>query len=685
MKPDRWQRLSALFSAALEHAAGERAAFLAATCADDPSLRDEVERLLESDERAGGFGETTAFRLNMSSSPTLHAGMRLGRYEITGFVGAGGMGEVYRARDPRLDRDVGVKVLPRRGTGATREEQARFEREARAVAALNHPNILAVYDIGGDAGAPYIVSELLEGETLLASLARGPLPIEQAIEIARQVAAGLTAAHDKGIVHRDIKPENLFVTRDGVVKILDFGLAKQVGSLAAAVAAGVPLRVDQSLLVGTAGYMAPEQVRGEPADARADVFAFGAVLYEMVTGRRAFTGDTATVIMQAVLTSDPAADGLRTGGVPRALEAIIAGCLAKRADDRFGSAREVGGALEGIRTVLASSTTAARRGGAAPVTKPEAHEAYLKGRFHWNRRTGPAIRRAIEFFERAIALDSDYAPAHAGLAQCHAVECDYGTTAPRASLPKAQAAARRAIELDPDLSDAYAALGLSTLILDLDWAAAEAAFVQASQLNPQDATAHHWYSLLLGAQGRWAEALGMITRAQWLDPLSLIITSELAWLYHLQGLNAAAQEELRKAFEINDEYWFAHMLAGRIHEHQGEHVEARGALERAIVASGHHPLALATMGHLEGITGHREAALRLRTELDGLAAERFVCGYHRAAIEVGIGDHDSALRLLTASYEERGGFWLLWLRDDPWFQPLHGRPEFCALMRTIYR
>src|SRR5262245_2944507 len=240
---------------------------------------------------------------------TLKPGDRLGPYEVAAQIGSGGMGDVYRARDPRLRRDVAIKVLP---TGAVDADRLlRFEQEARAAAALSHPNILAVYDIGSHDSSPYIVSELLEGQTLRARLSTGAaVPARKAVEIGVQIARGLAAAHDKGIVHRDLKPENIFLTDDGRVKILDFGLAKltQPDAALAGVTsmATTPPTSEPGLVMGTVGYMAPEQVRALPADQRADIFAFGAVLYEMLSGSRAFHRATNADTMTAILNEDPA-------------------------------------------------------------------------------------------------------------------------------------------------------------------------------------------------------------------------------------------------------------------------------------------------------------------------------------------------------------------------------------------
>ena len=253
------------------------------------------------------------------------------------------MGEVWRATDTRLGRDVALKLLPE-AFARDPDRLARFEREARAVAALSHPNVLALFDVGTHEGAAYAATELLEGETLRARLARGALPIARVIDYAQQIALGLAAAHEKGIVHRDLKPENLFVTHDGRVKILDFGLAR-LGPAAPAATDSLSLTLERhtepGTVLGTAGYMSPEQVRGGDADARSDVFSFGAVVYEMLTGRRAFSAGSAVETMNAVLKEDPPPPSSLREGVPATLESIVQHCLEKEAGDRFQSARDL--------------------------------------------------------------------------------------------------------------------------------------------------------------------------------------------------------------------------------------------------------------------------------------------------------------------------------------------------------
>ena len=277
----------------------------------------------------------------------LTPGTKLGPYEIQSPIGAGGMGEVYRARDSRLKRDVAVKVLPQ-ALSLDADRLHRFEQEALATAALNHPNILAVFDIGTSEGSPYVVSELLEGETLRERVRSGAIPVRKALDHSLQIAHGLAAAHEKGIIHRDLKPENLFLTKDGRVKILDFGLAKLIQSEPSAQTSlrTVTHGTEAGMVLGTAGYMSPEQVRGIAVDARSDIFSFGAILYEMLSGKRAFHGDTAADTMTAILKEDTPDLTETNRNISPALERIVQHCLEKNPEARFHSASDIAFDLE---------------------------------------------------------------------------------------------------------------------------------------------------------------------------------------------------------------------------------------------------------------------------------------------------------------------------------------------------
>src|SRR5580698_6440950 len=353
MEPERWSNVERIYHDAQQREAGERSAFLDQVCARDPGLRVEVESLLQYAEgsaspldRPAVEAVARALAAQLSGDDKgqreLPVDGLIGQYRIVAKIGAGGMGEVYRARDFRLGRDVAIKVLPSLFS-ADSDRLRRFEQEARAAAALNHPNILAVFQMGTHEGAPYLVSELLEGETLREGIKRGPLPVRKAVDYGAQIARGLAEAHAKGIIHRDLKPENLFGTKDGRVKILDFGLAKlrQLQSGSKQSSPSLKEQTETGMVMGTASYMSPEQVRGENVDYRADIFAIGSVLYEMLTGRRAFQKPTTPETMTAILNEDPPGISQITTSIPPALQRVVHRCLEKNPEQRFQSSSDL--------------------------------------------------------------------------------------------------------------------------------------------------------------------------------------------------------------------------------------------------------------------------------------------------------------------------------------------------------
>ena len=357
MTPQRWARVKEVFGATFERPEAEWTAFLDSACDGDAQLRGEVERLLaESDATsmhspAGGFLNAAAELAPGDTVMALQPSTRLGPYEIIAAIGAGGMGEVYRARDSRLKREVAIKVLPV-SFACDPDRIARFEREARAASALNHPNIVSVYDIGRENNTCWIVSELVDGETLRRSIDHGPLPARKAAEIAVQIADGLAAAHAAGIVHRDLKPGNIMFTRSGRVKILDFGLAKREHL---ATDSNTRELTNEGTVLGTAGYMSPEQVRGEDVDYRSDIFSFGVILYEMLAGKQAFNGSSSIEVMNAILKDDPPE---LPPSVPPGLERIVRRCLEKDAVRRFQSAADLGFALTSVSAPQPASAAA---------------------------------------------------------------------------------------------------------------------------------------------------------------------------------------------------------------------------------------------------------------------------------------------------------------------------------------
>ncbi len=353
MSPERWQRVEEVYHSALERAPGQRAAFLAEICGSDDELRREVESLLRHGDSQEALVDRPAWEAagellgthTMDQASEL-AGRRISHYEILQKLGEGGMGAVYKARDTRLGRLVAIKTLPRDKIEDP-DRKRRFVQEAKAASALNHPNIVNVYDIDQAGGVEFIAMEYVPGKTLGDVIGRKGLPLGRALDYAVQMAGALAAAHAAGIVHRDLKPANVMVTETGVVKLLDFGVAKLTQPQEPRATVGsVPVKTEEGAIVGTAAYMSPEQAEAKPVDARSDIFSFGTVLYEMVTGRRAFRGDTNVSALAAIIKEDPAPLGAQ---IPRDLEKVIKRCLRKDPAHRFQHMDDLRVALEELK------------------------------------------------------------------------------------------------------------------------------------------------------------------------------------------------------------------------------------------------------------------------------------------------------------------------------------------------
>ena len=347
---DLWQEVQQLFDCALQYPPDKRGEYLEQACGPNHELRREVESLLAAHEESDTFMAEPALaglaEVLQSTTNSLNHGDMLGSYKVLELIGRGGMGEVYRARDTRLKRDVAIKAMPR-AFAADGERLRRFEQEARAAAALNHPNILSVYDMGVRAGLPYMVSELLEGQNLRELLRQGPIPASNALHYAIQAARGLAAAHDAGIIHRDLKPDNLFICKDGRLKILDFGLAKLTRSNQLDPENEAAPETEAGRVFGTVGYMSPEQVRGQVADHRSDIFSFGAILYELFSGKRALGGDSPADRISAILHQDPSDLTSVVPPVHPAVDRTIRHALEKNPLERFQSVHDLAFQLEG--------------------------------------------------------------------------------------------------------------------------------------------------------------------------------------------------------------------------------------------------------------------------------------------------------------------------------------------------
>src|SRR5437870_920684 len=381
MKAERWKQVNDLFQSAVERAPGERAAFLHEACHGDEGLCREVESLLTSYERAENFIELPAFEvapeLVIKAKAGALVGKVIGHYWIESLIGVGGMGEVYLARDERLGRKAALKLLPDRLT-IDETQLSRFKNEARSASALNHPNILTVYEIGAEGDRQFIATEFIEGITLRASIARGRINPHAALEIAVQVASALTAAHEAGVVHRDIKPENIMLRPDGYVKVLDFGIAKlteqRLASHDHTVGTTAVLQTRPGLVIGTARYMSPEQTRGQKVDARSDIWSLGVVLYEMVGGIPPFRGETPSDCIASILTTEPPPLSGVLPDVPLKIESILQKALRKNSDERYQTIKEMLADLRNLKGELEP--------GGSPQTKARAESIVNKIKRH---------------------------------------------------------------------------------------------------------------------------------------------------------------------------------------------------------------------------------------------------------------------------------------------------------------
>jgi len=375
MTPERWQQVKQIFNAAVEREPVLRSAFIADACGADTDLRSEVESLISSHEEDGSFIDSPAFEaagLFADEPAGLQPGQRLGSYEVVASIGAGGMGEVYLAEDRRLGRKVAIKLLPASFTQSA-DRVRRFEREARAASALNHPNILTIFEVGQANGVHFIVTEFIEGETLRQRLRREPPGLSESLDIATQVADALNAAHKAGIVHRDIKPENIMLRPDGYVKVLDFGLAKlsepqKFGGPATDVPTLARVNTSPGVIMGTVNYMSPEQARGQDVDARADIWSLGVVIYECAAGREPFEGETPSDTLSFILQREPAPLARTLPGAPPELERIVSKALRKNREERYQVVKDLLLDLKSLKQELEFAAKLERS--AAPDSRP---------------------------------------------------------------------------------------------------------------------------------------------------------------------------------------------------------------------------------------------------------------------------------------------------------------------------
>jgi serine/threonine protein kinase/tetratricopeptide (TPR) repeat protein len=836
----------------------------------------------------------------------------IAHYRILKRLGKGGMGEVFLGEDTRQHgRRVALKVLPPELT-QNESRLRRFKQEARAVLMLNHPNILTVFEIGQADSTYYIATEFIEGETLRQHLWRDPIKVDEALGIAIQIAMALEAAHAAGIVHRDIKPENIMLrpdrfVRDRFVKVLDFGLVKlteRESTTHDAEAVTIPVsKTNPGAVLGTSGYMSPEQAQGEAIDARTDIFSLGVVLYEMVAGRQPFAGPTDSHVRVSIIDHDPAPLTTHSAEVPRHLERIVSKALAKNKlkryqtitdfkidleqlreelqlshsesraqtqsqaearstiqtgfvptlpDDRSVGATEpaavstatptigstasragrnratiisivavlllvvaaaiyfyssrpridsvavlpfindsndanaeylsdgitesiirslsqlpelkvmsrsavfrfkdknldpqevgrnlrVGAVLVGrlvkqadrliIKTELINVADGSQLWGAeynnsvadifsvqdeisrkisenlqlrltgqdqARLAKrytnnAEAYELYLKGRYFWNKRNEEGLRNGIKYFQQAEEKDPSYALAFSGLADSYALLSDIGVVKPADEMPKAKAAAQRAVDIDPSLAEAYTSRAFVKLAFDWDWLGAEADFRKALELNPKYPTAHQWYASYLMQMGKFDHGKQEIEQAHQLDPLSPIISSNAGLYFYYEHKYDDAVEKYKKTLETDPDFWVARNYLGLAYVQKQMYAEAISGLRALIRApDGSLPLevvekeveASASLGFAYGKAGKRKEAEEILKHLEALSQRRYVSGLYFAMVHAGLKDNDRAIAQLNRAFESRHPGLVL-VRIDPIFDGIRSDERFKQLVQRF--
>jgi serine/threonine-protein kinase len=758
-------------------------------------------------------------------------GKTISHYKITEKLGEGGMGEVYLAQDTKLKRQVAIKFLPEYLT-KDNENVERFEREAEAAAALNHPNIITIYDVIDAEGQICIIMEYVDGASLRTKIDDKKFAIEEILNITRQICAGLSEAHKADIVHRDIKPENILIDNRGRVKILDFGLAKLKG---------VSKLTKEASTLGTMAYMSPEQARGDEVDYRSDIWSLGVVLYEMLTGELPFKGDYESAVHYAILNEQPKLfkdikanysfdiekllakelnkriqscqeilreldnikfDGLKKGkpkseylvlsavvtiilimvivfllffkneeaksikslavlplenlsddptqeyfvdgitdvlisklshisalkvisrtsvmqykGIHKSVaniaeelgvDAIVEGTvfsdgqririttqLIRAFDDAhlwsdiyeyelkniFDLQNSVANAIASAVEVKLTAQEKTQLETSKKVD-PETYKLYLKGRYHWNKRTGEGILRAINYFKQAIEMDSNYAAAYAGLADCYVIQPAYYIALPKEAYPNARAAAKRALEINEHLAEAYASLAAVKQNYDLAWLDAEYLYKKAIKLNPNYATAHQWYGELLLFIGRFDEAIIEFDRAYEIDPLSPILNCwQASVLYYKRDFNLAVSE-FKKALELQPDLTFSNLCIGFSYSHLNMHEEAIRSMQKLKTLSDD-PRSVAYLGYVYANANINDKAYQILDSLLNLPQQHLAhYAASMAVLYIGLSDHTQAFQWLETAYKEHD-YDLNIIKVDPVFDPIRSDPRFIELLNKM--
>jgi serine/threonine protein kinase len=513
-------------------------------------------------------------------------GRTISHYQVLSLLGAGGMGEVYLARDPRLDRTVALKILPGE-FAADADRMQRFTREAKAASALNHPNVATIYDVGESDGISFIVMEHVEGETIQARISRRMTPPE-VIDIAVQAADALDLAHAKGITHRDIKPANLMLTHRGVVKVLDFGVAKVARSDEGSLNGDWTVEPVTAVgsVVGSGPYMSPEQIVGGAVDSRSDVFSLGVVIYEMATGQRPFSGSTRAEMMDHILHTAPDPMIRLNSDLPSELERITRKCLDKRTDDRYQSARELLTDLWPLKRQLDAKPARAIADDASITDVPRAPEALelvARGWAHLRSASFFEVSAAVSAFEAATVIDPTYAAAYAGLSIAKVAQAIEHSGLVDA-LGEAKAAALRAVALDDGSADAQVALGAVMFWAEWDWIAAERSFQRALAINPNHAEAYLYYGFLMEALGDLERGLHLKMQGLECDSTSALAHVAIAFSFWNQRRYDDVIVWVNKALDRDPQHLMARGLLGAAYWKMGD-LERAGELLSGVKAA----------------------------------------------------------------------------------------------------
>jgi serine/threonine protein kinase/tetratricopeptide (TPR) repeat protein len=742
-------------------------------------------------------------------------GDTLGRYVIQELIGQGGMGAVYRATDPSLGRDVALKVLPA-SVAADPDRLERFRREARALAALNHPHIVTIYSVEQEGLTHFLTMELVSGQSLDRMMKGQPQPIDRVLKVAQALTDALVAAHDKGIVHRDLKPANIVVSDSGHTKVLDFGLAKVRADAPgqAAEGAATHLATEVGAVLGTPAYMSPEQVSGLDVDHRTDIFSLGVLLYEMVTGVRPFTGRSTAELTSAILRDSPRSILERRSSVPSEIARVISRCLEKNASARYTSMADVQHALQGgspaqagkdtgpsiavlpfknlsadadseffsdglaeeilnalaqidglrvaartssfsfkgkdvdlaeigsrlhVATVLEGSVRRSGNrirvtaqlvdaakgfqlwserydreladvfevqdeiaraiagkfkmtiagGASARLVKPattsvEAYDLYLRGRALLLKR-GRHVAEGAACLTKAVELDPQFALAWAGLADTNTVHGYWGTSPPGETMPRGLTAARKAVTLDPESSEAQCALAAALLLWERDYDASQAAFQRSLELNPQNIQARCWHGLfsLQCVRGRMAEGVAETRLAFEADPLSWYAASLLAFTLGYAGETAEAVRFARLGAEREPDALLSHWVYGLTAHWHGDFQQAADAFTAAINVSDRAVYAVSALAALYADWGKPDQARQMYDELRERRTRGYVSCAMLAAAAAAAGDMDNAIELAHEACDEKNPFMVIGARAFPSWRRLRADPRFAAVVKRL--